>query len=127
MSTNFPNFRITRHAVERASQRAIQMSIVETVLLYGSDVPGGVFMRERDANSAITQCLGELSRLQRDLSHAEAEAEIAKLQQIVSLLRSAVGVFVPTANGYAKSVYRPSPRRTKKLLIRHPHKRWRAR
>ena len=46
-------------------QRAMNSADVDTIMSYGTQVPGGHLLRERDVNEAISGLKGEIRRLER--------------------------------------------------------------
>ncbi len=58
-------FTFTRHAEKRVAQRGIREKDLDLAMEMGTDVPGGILVREKDCDEVVRQLKRRIERVQR--------------------------------------------------------------
>ena len=113
------NFTISGHCARRAAQRGYRATDLDILERIATLAPDGLFVRRRDAEREIKGLESRLRRLRGSRS-TQASVEKAELVRRIDRLMRLQGTFLPVSEGGAlKTVYRSSPRRTKRVLRDH--------
>ena len=87
------NLAVSKHALTRAAQRSITLDDLDLVMLVGSEVDDGYFIRDRDCDTVERQ-----------------------IRQLLKQLRRLRGVRVVIAGSQVVTTYRPDRCHEKRLL-----------
>jgi hypothetical protein len=113
---------ITAHCAVRMRQRGYRPTDLEIVENVGMQTTEGIFLRKRDAEPELQRLAERLKILRQEkaddqkLSCEETVAAERDIIWHIEQLRRLAGTFIPSINGCALSIYRPSDRRTKYIL-----------